>query len=81
MKAHFYLGIYSKHADEWLRDVYLPTTIENVRAAFGLGDDDYPGDCLIVNESHIEWLSSQTAEQIDLDEYDYSVDVSSDGPP
>jgi hypothetical protein len=80
-KMYFYLGKYGKDTDEVFESVYLPkATADSVRRAFALEPDDYPGDCLFIKPEHLEWLSTQIEVEIDLEKFDYSVDVSCDGP-
>lgn len=78
---YFYLGRYGKETDEVFEETYLPSaTADDVRKAFGLKPADYPGDCLLVGKEHLEWLKTQTHVTIDLDRFEYMVEVFSNAP-
>lgn len=49
-------------------------TEQEVRKAFGLAPDEYPGDCLEVTAQQVEWLTS-IGFDIDMDVYKYSVGI------
>lgn len=63
-----------RHADEVVEGtVDLPVTADDVRAAFGLGPHDYPGDCLEVTAAHVPWLEKLTGMTLDLGTNGYGV--------
>lgn len=47
---------------------------DEVRAAWGLEPGDYPGDCLRVDEDHLDWLAARGL-SADLETYDYFVEI------
>lgn len=78
-KMKFDLAWYAKDGDEPMGEVLIQTaTAELVRQAFSLGEDEYPGDCLEVTERQVEWLQKQTSIPIDLNKFDYFVELWSD---
>jgi hypothetical protein len=80
MTIGFELEWFNRSGDEHIvGEAPLPSTTEDeVRKAFGLAADDYPGDCLEVSENHIEWLKTKTDVPIDLTKYEYFVAVFSE---
>jgi len=74
------------YQDEMIYESVLPELKPNqVRKAFSLREDEYPGDCLPVEEIHLEWLKDKIREvvvtstldavNIDLDKFDYFIEV------
>lgn len=54
-------------------NVELPEVTESdLREIFGLSDDEHVG-CLEVDESHIDWLKTKIAIEIDLVKFEYFV--------
>jgi hypothetical protein len=80
----FYLARYDKISGDFIDDIPLPNVnAEIVRQQFGLKGDEYPGDCLDVETKHIAWLNEHVIlhhfdVHIDLDQFDYVVEVRSD---
>ena len=77
MAIGFELEWFNRTGDETIvGEAQLPSTTEDeVRQAFGLSADEYPGDCLEVSEQHINWLKTKTSVPIDLERYDYFVAI------
>jgi len=61
--------------DELLSEDLLENVTEDeVREVFKLHPDAYPGDCLIVEEEHLDWLARHGHPELDLDTYTYFVE-------
>lgn len=74
------------YEDEMINEIALPNLMPSeVRHAFVLRKDEYPGDCLEVKEVHLEWLKEKIGKMImtstsdaivlDLDKFDYFLEV------
>jgi len=72
----FSLAWYDKESDTFVGEMLLPVDANEVRRIFNLSPDEYPGDCLKVEREHVNWLFALTHNQINLDKFDYFVEVS-----
>lgn len=74
-KLGFQLTWFNKVGDDLMQGlVEIDTTEDEIRTAFGLAKDEYPGDCEVKPE-HLEWLKSKTNQEINLDIFDYFVEI------
>lgn len=78
-KQRFILAWYSKTNDDLVgEERLLETSEKDVRKAFDLDDDEYPGDCLTVTSEHESFLQQRTSVNVDLDRFDYFVEYTPD---
>jgi hypothetical protein len=73
----FYLTWFEKDGNGLIGESLLPgVTDDNVRAAFGLEPDEYPGDCLEVSVDILPWLKPRAIGiKVELDQFDYFVEA------
>jgi hypothetical protein len=76
-KMVYFLTWFAKEGDEYMGEALLPDVSEaNVRSVFGLGLEEPPGDCLEVEQEHVEWLSEAAkGVQVSLDLFEYFVEA------
>jgi hypothetical protein len=75
----FYLAWYDRRKDDRFakgEELLAGVGEDDVRKAFSLKSDEYPGDCLEVGEEHLGWLKQVIPHlDVQLDLFEYYVEV------